>query len=273
MEKKNKKSRGLAVLAGLTSITACLLAGTLARYTVSGQANGSARVAKFGVEVSMTDNTAFETSYSPNTDSGTEGGVTATVASLRGDNVVAPGTGEKDTIICSIKGRPEVGVCIQAEMKEKQDIYLKKGSYKDYTVDAEKSNFTLANDYYPVRFILTKAGTDDPVAAGTLDDINNYFKTNVAKDSCDPNTEINETYSISWVYALTGNETADQADTLLGNLSADDKFKTNAKYTPGMTDTDGTFSAVEENTDYSTRVAFSLGISVIQTPYSEASNN
>lgn len=36
MEKKKKKSRGLAVLAGLTSITACLLAGTLARYTVSG---------------------------------------------------------------------------------------------------------------------------------------------------------------------------------------------------------------------------------------------
>lgn len=270
MEKKNKKSRGLAVLAGLASITACLMAGTLARYTVSGDAQGNARVAKFGVEVSMTDNTAFGTSYNPSTDAAAEAGVTATVESSDGDNVVAPGTGEKDTITFSITGKPEVGVCIQAEMLEKQDVYLKAGSYKDYTTNEDKANFTLANNYYPVKFALTKAGSDSPVATGTLEDINTYLKTDVAKESCVPNTEINETYSISWRYALEGNSTENQADTLLGNLSSDDKFKTGAKYTAGMTDTGGTFSDVEKNTDYSTIVAFSLGIRVVQTPVAQA---
>lgn len=270
MEKKNKKSRGLAVLAGLASITACLMAGTLARYTVSGQAEGTARVAKFGVEISVTDNTAFATNYVPSADGATKAGVEAKVNSSNGDNLVAPGTGEYETLTFAITGRPEVEVCVEAQMLDKKDVYLKAGSYKDYTTDLDKANFTLANDYYPVKFALTKAGVDSPVATGTLDDINNYLKTNVAKNSCDPNTEINETYSISWKYALEGNSTENQADTLLGNLSADDTFKTGSKYTPGMTDTDGTFSDVKEDTDYSTRVSFSLVLSVIQTPAHDA---
>lgn len=269
MEKKNKKSRGLAVLAGLASITACLMAGTLARYTVTGDVHGEARVAKFGVEVSVSDNTVFGSSYNPSTDGATEAGITATVESSNGDNVVAPGTGEKDAITFSITGKPEVGVCIQAEMQGRKDIYLKSGSYKDYTATADKANFTLANDYHPVKFALTKAGSDTPVATGTLEDINTYLKTNVAKESCVPNTEINETYSISWRYALEGNSTENQADTLLGNLSADDKFKAGAKYSAGATDGDGTFRDVEKDTDYSTQVAFSLVVGVVQTPFSQ----
>lgn len=51
MQKQNKRKRGIGALLALTSITACLVAGTFAKYTTTGVSTASARVAKFGVEI------------------------------------------------------------------------------------------------------------------------------------------------------------------------------------------------------------------------------
>lgn len=272
MQKQNKKKRGIGALLALTSITACLVAGTFAKYTTSGTATGAARVAKFGVEIEVKDNTAFSASYDPKSEGAAEAGIYAKVTSSDGTEVVAPGTGEKDAITFSIKGRPETEVSIGAALDEEetQDIFLAKGHYKDYTnAPYDKNNFEITEEkgYHPIVFTLKENGNTAPVVTGSLEDINGYLHTSVAAESCGPNVEINKSYSLSWKWASeqSGDNAAaiDSADTLLGNIAADEKHAETAKYTPGMTDTGGTFSALTKD-DYSTNLSLKLKLFVAQ---------
>ena len=93
MQKQNKRKRGIGALLALTSVTACLVAGTFAKYVTSGVATASARVAKFGVEVEISGDTSFATSYDPTGDGAQEAGIYTKVTSSNTDKVVAPGTG------------------------------------------------------------------------------------------------------------------------------------------------------------------------------------
>ncbi len=57
--KKNKMLRMASALLVLTLLTTCIIGGTFAKYTTSGTATDTARVAKWGVKVECTGN-AFE---------------------------------------------------------------------------------------------------------------------------------------------------------------------------------------------------------------------
>lgn len=273
MQKQNKRKRGIGALLALTSITACLVAGTFAKYTTSGTATGAARVAKFGVEIEVEDKTSFSTSYDPSSDGAQEAGIYTKVTSSNTDKVVAPGTGEKDAIIFKIKGTPESAVSLKAgimpvgEKENPEEIFLATGQYKDYTNAPYTGKFQIGEEgYYPVVFTLTDKSDGSAVATGNLREINTYLSKTLSAEF-EPNVAIDKTYSLSWKWASEGqgdNAAAiDSADTLLGNLSADNaKYIKEAKYT-GVTDTSGTFSDLT-NDDYSTNLSMELVLEVSQ---------
>lgn len=278
MQKQNKRKRGIGALLALTSVTACLVAGTFAKYVTSGVATASARVAKFGVEVEISGDTSFATSYDPTGDGAKEAGILAKVTSSNTDKVVAPGTAGKNFMNIKISGKPESAVSLYAEIlgvgekPDPEEVFLTKGQYKDYTNMSNTNNFQIGEEgYYPVVFALTDKSTDPnnetPAVTGNIAKINEYLDANVTSN-LDPNVEIKKTYSLSWRWA-TGSPgdnatTVDSADTLLGNLSANKEKYIKSKYTPGMTDTDGTFSDLTEGADYSTNISMTLSLGVAQ---------
>lgn len=106
--KKNVMMRLASGLLIAVLLTTCAIAGTFAKYTTSADAQDSARVAKWGVKVTASGDSAFANEYS--TDDGVYSStVTNSVIGVGGDKIVAPGTKGEFTNF-NISGQPEVAV-------------------------------------------------------------------------------------------------------------------------------------------------------------------
>lgn len=131
--RKNKMMRTAAVLGVATMLTASVISGTFAKYTVSDSASDSAQVAKFGVEIT-TNGSMFAKTYA--TDDKTVTGIANSVISSGDDkNVVAPGT-SGDLVESTITGTPEVAVNVKREAtltltgwESKQEASAESASY------------------------------------------------------------------------------------------------------------------------------------------------
>ena len=129
--KKNKFLKIAGAIFTMCLMTTCAIGTTFAKYTTGSKASDTARVAKWGVEVSASG-TMFGTAYQ-NTILA-EGDTNATVQSNHNasfaDKVVAPGTKNDTGIQISVKGQPEVEYMLKAEQTQApSDIYLVKGNY------------------------------------------------------------------------------------------------------------------------------------------------
>lgn len=241
--KKNKSFIVALCMIALCLITTVVIGTTLAKYTTSGSASDEARIAKWGVSVSMEADPLFETEYK-------KGETTLTVKSSDANKVVAPGTSSDEangSAIFKITGTPEVRTHIEIEMTNVSDVYLKAGTYKDPTTGGS-TTFTLDpdSDYYPVVFTLVKKvdGTaDETLASGNLSAIKTAFEDQSAYH--DVNEKLDVTYELSWKWLYEGGN--DKADTYLGNLMAGENP-----------------NSLTENTDYSLKVKYELKITVTQ---------
>ena len=281
---KNRKNSTLRIAGGLLAlvmVTSCFVGGTFAKYTTAADATESARVAKFGVEVSISGG-AFKTSY--NKDSATS--IAETVVSSNGDKLAAPGTQDENAVTFTIKGAPETAVRVQVGMDGMQDIVLKKGAYRDYTKAPYNGTFQVPTDYHPIAFYLKKG--DHVVVAGTLADINGYLRSEYVSGDYQANTNLGAAlcsrggyttsggigsaasadttgvYTLYWHWVYEHNNPfftgGDAADTLLGNLAADaGTYAAGGKWNQ----TAGAFADMTAD-DYNTNVAFTLTISVTQ---------
>ena len=255
--KKNWTMRAAVLMFALVLITSCFVGGTFAKYVTKGGGSETARVAKFGVEITATDGSMFKTAYAADDTAGT---ITQTVESSNTDNLVAPGTKEDNTSVFSVKGKPEVAVKVDMAMTVNENVFLKAGSYKDYTQAPYTGNFALATNYYPVKFTLTRGG-EEVVIDGKLEDVKTYLD-GVSKAYA-ANTDLSDVlgeFKLSWKWDFTDatNDYVDKADTLLGNLAANAaNYQTNGKY---VTDS---FTNIADD-DFSTNIAFELSITVTQ---------
>lgn len=252
--KKNKTLRFAACLLLLCLITTCVIGTTLAKYTTAGNASDEARVAKWGVTISMEADPLFKNEYAK-TDTSTT--YTGLAVKSEGDaKVVAPGTDSTQAYgpaIFSITGTPEVATRIKIELTNVQDVVLKAGVYKDPTTTAD-ATFTLASDYYPVVFTLKQtknyagdiAGGGTVLQTGTLAQIQSFLNTYSGTSGKDykPNAKLDSEFQLSWAWNFVGN---DKADTYLGNLMA------------GLNP-----DSFTEDTDYCLKVAYTLNITVTQ---------
>lgn len=241
--KKNRMMRVASTLLVAVLLTTCAVSGTFAKYVTSASGSDTARVAKWGVEVSGMKDGLFKNQYAKDSETTFEN----TVVSK--SEVVAPGTKNDTGVTFSLTGTPEVAVEVAFGVTVNNDVFLKEGTYKDCTKDTEDT-FELATAYYPVVFTL-KDGENELVT-GELADIKTYLEGlnmqyEAGKDLSkicekDSITGCTGIYTLTWAWAFEGN---DQADTLLGNLAA------------------GTATGIE-NDKYSTEIDFSISITVTQ---------
>lgn len=242
----------------LVLVTSCFVGGTFAKYVTSGEATDTARVAKFGVEITTATDTMFKTTYTKDDTSSTSATITNSVVSSDTDKLVAPGTKEDSAMTFSVKGTPEVAVKVAVEVEADKDVFLKAGSYKDYTKAPYEGNFTLTEEYHPVVFTLTKGGTK-VVDSKPLSEVETYLE-GLSKEYA-PNTnltgELGE-FTLSWEWKFENGK--DQADTLLGNLAANSTSFGTAKWDT----TSSSFTELSADTDYSTNIEFKLKLTVTQ---------
>ena len=248
---KNRFTQLASALLVLTLLSTCAVSGTYAKYVTSASATDTARVAQFGVTItSWADNSLFKEEYASDSSQSTPAYTTATVISSDKNtastettvikNVVAPGTKNDGGVNFKVEGSPEVAVRVSFELKGvgENETYKQvcvpaknaegnKIEYRDWTTDDENAKFQMGdnNDYYPVRFTLKKKNVDEPVATGTLQEIN-VALSGISKDYA-PNTNLADAeagvgeYSLSWEWVFTGNDPTDKLDTLLGQVAAE----------------------------------------------------
>lgn len=244
--KKHWTLRAAGLLFALVLITSCFVGGTFAKYVTTGGGHESARVAKFGVTMSVATDTAFKQKYSKDDTTIPESAnINYSVESSGPENLVAPGTKGSNFVVLSISGKPEVAVNVKIEASG-TDVFLKAGEYPDLTTAAANKTFTLENDYHPITYTLTKNGAEAPVVKGNLNDIVDYL--NKLSGNYKAKTNLTSTigeYKLSWEWKFEGGN--DKADTLLGAITAG---SSNVTGTPG--------------TDYQTGVLLTLTATVTQ---------
>lgn len=179
------------VFAAVLSLS--LVSSTFAKYTSSNNGFDSARVAKWGVEVTASSD-YFVTAYD------------GTVQSSDSVDVLAPGT-TKEAAAISITGQPEVSVRITASA----------------TVELENWSDENGNFYCPLTFTVAGTSVDltgltnaDAVEAALETAIINALKV----DSAAAGTDLAKTVNVSWSWPFSTNPVNDVHDTFLGDQAA-----------------------------------------------------
>lgn len=217
-----KKSRLLAGLLIMTMLSTCIISGTFAKYVTEASGKDSARVAKWGVQLTVNANN-FAKEYVTDDTTGTDIGV-----SVKADEkVVAPGTSSAETgcqAAFAISGSPEVVTKVQINLSDVKDVYLPAGEYKDYTSASADAKFTVpTGGYYPVVWTLKQG--ENTLVTGKLADIKTYLDAyNADKSKCtySANQSLAASFTLDWAWDFdaAGAGTNDKADTLLGNVAA-----------------------------------------------------
>ena len=229
--KKNRMMRAASALLVAVLMTTCTISGTFAKYVTEASAADTARVAKWGVEVTATGETFAQAYDADKTDK------TVSVAAGSTEKLVAPGTKNDAAATFTIKGTPEVATKVSVTFNKDdkgndlfKDVYLKAGEYTDYTKvtgykdgKATYDTFELENDYYPIKWTLMNKDESEEdkefqeLKTGSLSDIKSFIETYVSTAEYAPNENLGSEFKLSWTWEFAQNN---QADTLLGNIAA-----------------------------------------------------
>ena len=303
MMKKNKAMRFASGLLAVALLTTCAVSGTFAKYVTTTEGTDSARVAKWGVEVTTSTQSLFASSYTKTDTSASDITNSVQVADGGSEGLVAPGTSTANSLTFSITGKPEVAVKVDPVLTVTGDVHLAAGTYTDYTKTKKNDTsntqeygetFKLDNAYYPVKFTLKKSSTKDGdksavsyTSSGgsnaksledvSLTEIQAYFQSISSSSSdttkgkyYDPNTNLSETfgyYELTWKWDFDYGSTTganDAADTLLGMIAAD--ASTYAKNSEGTALSKATYTNGSHTCsgDYCTDIGFNLKLTVTQ---------
>ena len=268
--KKNKMMRLASAMMVLTLMSTSVISGTFAKYVTSDSATDTARVAKWGVEVTASG-TLFAETYKKTVNTPGDGNASVSVKSngAAGDNVVAPGTQNDEGITFAITGTPEVDVQVDVDVDDSiARIFLASTNGAETLPDmttGDDTDYFATGEYEPVKYTLWQnkcAGfvvvtdTDDNlvenVGIATLEEalegISGAYSANdnLAKEV--------GTLKITWKWDFDDNNagTYDKQDTLLGALAA------NTTLVPAPN------PALVDGTDYNLTTGLTLTVSVTQ---------
>ena len=216
MKKNSKLMRASFVLLVLTLITSCFVGGTFAKYVSEGEGTDSARVAKWGVEVTVTGD-GFHTTYSK--DDVKSSVSSDTVISSNEKNVLAPGT--KGTFGgVKITGTPEVAVKIETTADVDLSGWDVDGGHFYCPVVFKIGNETING----LDYSSASAGGAASFEAAIKEAIQDATTQEVEAGTDLNNIGENITYSWEWPFeSATGTAAnqSDELDTLLGNNAAE----------------------------------------------------
>ena len=200
--KKNTMMRIASVLMVAVLLSTCAISSTFAKYVSSDSATDTARIAKWGVTVDATGETAFATKYD---NTAADNGVKV----VSTEKVIAPGTNGTLGGI-SISGTPEVMVDISVSAT------LELGN--NWVVDGV--------EYCPLVF--TVGNQTFKIGDANIDSVDKLEQAVMAAfdvldaEDVESNTNLNRSISSSWNWAYNGDDTN---DSLLGN-KADNELPT-----------------------------------------------
>lgn len=199
--RKNNKTPYLVVTLACALLVTGLGGATLAKYvTEKGTDSSVATVAKWGYVITLNANDLFSKDYSKGENN----------IAIKSDSTGLSVAGEADRVAPGTSGSMTFSVIGQAEVASKitfaatgTDVYYDKTSGEN-------------DEYYPIKWTLTKNNVA-VVTDGKLSEV--ATKLNAEKvDNNDPGTQVNNTYELSWVWALDGQDNV--LDTYLGNIAA-----------------------------------------------------
>lgn len=197
--KQNKIFRLSAILLVLTLLSTCVISGTFAKYVTSDTAEDEARVAKWGITVTATDDADGKNVLDTKDDLNETHISTAQTLKL-----MAPGT-KGNLVNVDVNGKPEVSVNVKYELTL---------TLTNWVIDP-------AVEYCPLVFTV-KFGTETQTfqQTGTIAELITAIKTYVESKNGDYDPETNFDglldLNISWAWAFNGE---DEKDTALGNLA------------------------------------------------------
>ena len=210
MAKKNNALRAASTLLVAVLLSTCAISGTFAKYVTKNSGIDSARVAKWGVEITATGET-FANSYAKDDNNFTLN--TYTVVST--DKVVAPGTkGEMATF--ELTGTPETAFRVSF----------------DGTMELSNGWVDANGDYYCPIEITVGNTTLKGIEYTSADEFEDAVKLEIATLSADyeANTDLSKLAAgdptISWKWPFYINDANDVKDTFLGNQAAAGKAAT-----------------------------------------------
>ena len=219
--RKNKMMRTASGLLVATLLTTSVISGTFAKYTTEETGSDSARVAKFGVEITA-NGTRFANEYNTD-DQKVATTITKSVvkSGATGDAVVAPGT-KGNLANATITGKPEVAVRVTYEPKLKLEGWKLSDNSTEYCPIV----FTVGAETYGLTGMKDAKGTEVKNASTTIAELKTAVEDAIAAYSADyaPNTDLstigtNGYVHVSWNWAFE-NENADEKDTYLGDQAA-----------------------------------------------------
>ena len=279
---KNGKRLALILIALLLIVAVAFGAYTYSKYVTEQSASGTATVADWGYEVSITQtsnngNVFFQ--YYDKTEDGVEGATSSgddtIVAKTDADGVVAPGV--EGSIDFSLTGNAEVSALVKVALEKTAEVSV------DVTVNDTVYVF------YPVQWTLTdnKETSPNDAVTGSLDVVIAALQEqlgNIAKDGqiikaggTTTLPEINYTLSWKWAFEKTVDMTLplkngegqgltlsaddfDKLDTLVGQKAAGHTF--NEPYTIKLSESRTATVAINELAAYN--IGFSLEVSATQ---------
>lgn len=173
--KKNKFLKIAGAIFTMCLMTTCAIGTTFAKYTTGSKASDTARVAKWGVEVSASG-TMFGTAYGANgaamfADS-IAAEVQASVNTSDDSKVVAPGTKNDTGIKIKLSGTPEVAFQVNATGTVDREIWL---AANTYGVMVAAHGVNAATDFAAEGIYYMDGDTYKPATAG-------YYLSNTTAD-------------------------------------------------------------------------------------------
>lgn len=174
---------------------------TFARYTTSDNVNKQATVAKWGYVVTVNSDNLFGTHYgNPEGNYVTVKENGTSIVSSGSSNVIAPGS--KGSMTIQITGQAEVLSSLTFSLSgDSADVVLTK------TGDE-------SNKYRPIKWTLND-GSNDLVKDATLEQLKTALEGQ-SNTSIAANTPVNKSYTLSWAWALEGNN---EYDIYLGKIA------------------------------------------------------
>ena len=215
--KKNKFLRLASFMLIACLATCCAVGGTFAKYTASGSAGDTARVAKWGVTITATDDGEANKTVLDTYDGNDE----AQISVVQDLKLMAPGT-KGGLISVNVEGKPEVAVNVAVS----------------FTLTLTGWNIgTSAEEYMPLVFTAVIAGTTNTYKIGS--DSGEYADIAALKDAIEQDIKaVNGDYApdkdfsdildlkLSWSWAFETGANADEIaandkkDTALGDAAA-----------------------------------------------------
>ena len=225
--KRSKTWLIASVLSILVVFCSGLVGATLAKYVVGKMGIEKARVARWGVTITILDESAFKTEYESESVAGT-----ISVKSSSEDRLVAPGTSDSEGITFTIKGKPEVATKVDIGMTVNSDVFL--------------------DDYYPIVFTLeqTKSATGTAIetVVGTLSDVKAALEAWASTAYFDANTNLETEFNLTWKWAYENG--VDEKDEALGVLARGE--------------TTGAYTQANEGVTWSVNVDYDITFTVTQ---------